>query len=84
VKMINVSRRGGVRSTSDDLMVYTLARDAISHGLEREHDARRLREMRDRLVDNSDFISLFDPMAGGDGYFYQITYPKRESIALVP
>jgi hypothetical protein len=70
VKMVNVSVFHKHRMpTPDDLLVYTLARDASSQKEEQNHDKDRLTQGQDKLAENSDFLSLFDPEVRDNRFF---------------
>lgn len=70
VKMVNVTRFSKTRMpTPDDLLVYTLARDASSQKEEQNHDKDRLAQGEDKLAENSDFLSLFDPESRDNRFF---------------
>lgn len=54
---------------SDVLYVFALARDEMAARENRHDDENRLKTRHDRLQDNSDFLSLWDPKTADEGYF---------------
>jgi hypothetical protein len=81
VKMVNAARAPDRKPTADDFIVYILARDTTSHNEEKDHDSRRLRDRLDPLKDNSDFVSLFNPKEGDNGFFLSNDLASEENYS---
>lgn len=49
--------------------IFTLARDRVSTRENKFHDKRRADERADRLIDNSDFLQLWDSSVDDNGFY---------------
>ncbi len=59
--------------------VFTLARDRLSSTENRVHDKRRQDGLLDRINDNSDFLSMFEPDSPSRGYFFSEDLAAEEN-----
>lgn len=72
VKLIHVADE-----TPDEVLVFALARDRYSAVENKVHDKKRSEFKLDRLVDNTDYLRLWDPTVE-DGGFYLSDDLKKE------
>ncbi len=77
VKLLYMPPSEATETSVDDILVITFARNSISSNEERTHDERRAAEKLDKLKDNSDFVSLFDPEKSDSGFFLSNNLPNE-------